>query len=294
MSRAVSEFLAFIEFEKRYSIHTLLSYKNDLEQFSNFFKKETNSENISEASHFHIRNWMVHLMQTDVGARSISRKISTLKSFYKFLIRKGVISKSPMGKIQSPKIKKRLPSFVEDSGMTRLFRDVEFTDDFNGWRDQCILALLYATGIRRSELLGLSIQDIDFNRLQIKVLGKGNKERIIPITADMGQQLKDFIKIREMQSAAGSHVFIMENGAVMKPHTLYNLVKKYLSQVTTIEKKSPHVLRHTFATHLMNNGADINAVKELLGHSSLAATQVYTHNTIEKLRNIYKQAHPRA
>ena len=259
-----------------------------------FYKTETEQENIEAASHLHIRNWMVSLMSNGISARSINRKISSLHSFYKFLIRKAIVAKSPMAKVQNPKVKKRLPAFVDETGMDQLFQQVQFPTGYEGARDRLVLELLYGTGIRRSELLGLCERDFDSYQSQIKVLGKGNKERIIPIQPILCKALQEFIVLKKQLEYSSEFVFLNKNGRTMTANALYVMVKKYLQLVTTVEKKSPHVLRHTYATHLMNNGADINAVKELLGHSSLAATQVYTHNTIDKLKNIYKQAHPRA
>lgn len=288
-------FFNYIEFEKRYSRHTLEAYKTDLEQFSEFLVKNE-SNDIHLASHHDIRNWIVSMMEQKVTARSINRKISTLKSFYKFLMRKGEIKKNPLSKVQSPKTSKRLPVFVELPGIERLLKEIEFPEGYEGLRDKMIIELFYGTGMRRNELINLKETDVDSYNSQIKVLGKGNKERLIPIHNALLASVKNFVaekkKLTEVQSA--NYLVTNEKGGKLEPGIVYAIVKKYLNMVTTVDKKSPHVLRHTFATHLMNNGADINAVKELLGHSSLAATQVYTHNTIDKLKEIYRQAHPKA
>lgn len=295
MHALTQSFFNYIEFEKRYSRHTLEAYKNDLEQLSDFMVKNE-SNDIHLATHHDIRNWIVSMMEHKVSARSINRKISTLKSFYKFLMRKGEIKKSPLGKVQSPKTSRRLPVFVELPGIERLMKEVEFPEGYEGLRDKMILELFYGTGMRRSELINLRETDVDSYNSQIKVLGKGNKERLIPIHNSLLASVKSFIaeKKRLLETPSENYLIVSENGKKLPPPVVYAVVKKYLNMVTTVDKKSPHVLRHTFATHLMNNGADINAVKELLGHSSLAATQVYTHNTIDKLKEIYRQAHPKA
>ncbi|MBP7389847.1 MAG: tyrosine-type recombinase/integrase, partial [Chitinophagales bacterium] len=275
-------------------LHTLESYKNDLLQFQAFVSTNGTSNEVSAANHLDIRSWMVSLMQDGISPRSINRKVSALKSFYKFLLRKGELKKNPLAKVQTPKMSKRLPVFVEQPNMDRLLSQIEFPEGVEGQQDKLIIELLYGTGIRRSELIGLKHTDLDAYQSQIKVLGKGNKERIIPVHSNLIQSIKQFLSSKsEAGEEAGIFLFTDENGKQISASRVYNTVKKYLSLITTINKKSPHVLRHSFATHLMNNGADINAVKELLGHSSLAATQVYTHNTIDRLKEIYKQAHPK-
>lgn len=295
MSPHIQSFLHYIEYERRYSRHTIESYHNDLEQLFFYLKSEYQKEEIELATHLEIRSWMVSMMEAQISPRSINRKLSTLKSFFKFLMRKGVVKKSPLAKVLAPKTAKRLPVFVEQTGIEKLLKEVEFPEGYEGARDRIILELLYGTGMRRSELLGLRETDIDSYNSQIKVLGKGNKERIIPIQPELRNAVKDYVAIKNAHISHPSlFLFVDDEGRQWHPSKVYQTVKKYLNLVTTIDKKSPHVLRHTFATHLMNNGADINAVKELLGHASLAATQVYTHNTIDKLKNIYKQAHPKA
>ena len=295
MSPFIQSFLSYIEYERRYSKHTLESYGNDLEQFYLYLKSEYQKEEIELVSHLEIRSWIVQMMEHKISPRSINRKLSTLKSFFKFLMRKGVVKKSPLSKVLAPKTSKRLPVFVEKAGIEKLLTDIEFPEGFEGARDKMILDLFYNTGMRRSELNNLKETDIDSYNAQIKVLGKGNKERIIPIQPQLRTALQEYIALKNQSIAQASiYLFVNPAGKLLNPSNIYQIVKKYLNLITTIDKKSPHVLRHTFATHLMNNGADINAVKELLGHASLAATQVYTHNTIDKLKNIYKQAHPKA
>ncbi len=264
-----------------------------MEQFAVFLQPYKVS--VAQASHFHIRNWMVELMKDGNTARSVNRKISTLKSLYKFLLREGVIQTNPMAKVVSPKVGKKLPVFVEEAGMKKLLTQVTFAADIFGERDKLVIELLYATGMRRSELRSLKDADIDSWNSQLKVLGKGNKERLIPLHPAMLEKLKQFIAKRnaELPEYDAAFVFPGKKNKPIKDYEIYALVKQHLAAVTTLEKKSPHILRHSFATHLLNEGAEINAVKEMLGHANLAATQVYTHNTIEKLKKVHKQAHPR-
>jgi integrase/recombinase XerC len=288
----INDFLNYIKFEKRYSQHTLISYQSDLEQFFTFLK-EYDSPAISQISSTFIRTWLAGLKGTEeLSARSIRRKISTLKSFFKYQLKNGVIKSSPMTTISSPKISRRLPEFLKETDIETLFQHVEFPDTWNGRTSRLILRLFYSTGIRLTELINLKEGQLDAYNCQIKVLGKGNKERIIPVSAELINDLKAHVAESPVKEVP--NVFVSENGKPLYPKFVYNAVKTYLTGVTTLDKKSPHILRHTFATHLMNNGADLNAVKELLGHSSLAATQVYTHNTIEKLKDVFKKAHPKA
>ncbi|HLP19211.1 MAG TPA: tyrosine-type recombinase/integrase [Chitinophagales bacterium] len=294
MNAQIQSFLNFMQYEKRSSPHTLESYTNDLLQFTAFLKDY--EKEVPQASHIDIRNWMVSMMEQKITPRTINRKVSALQSFYKFLMRKGELKKNPLAKVQTPKTSKRLPVFVEQPGIEKLLGQIEFPEGYEGARDRITIELLYGTGMRRSELMNLKETDFDSYNSQIKVLGKGNKERIIPVHNRLTTTIKEFIEIKRQAVAGqeGSYLIVSPKGKKLDAPTVYKVVKKYLDLVTTVDKRSPHTLRHTFATHLMNNGADINAVKELLGHASLAATQVYTHNTIDKLKNIYKQAHPKA
>jgi integrase/recombinase XerC len=288
-------FFQYLQFEKRIAKHTLTAYKSDIAQFQDYLKSEYAIEDQLDVSHTIIRSWVVSLMEKGLNPRSVNRKITTLKTLYKFLMREGLQTKNPMLKIQSPKTAKRLPVFVEEENINQLFDQQEPSSDFELNRDQLILLLLYSTGIRLAELVGLKVTDLDVNQKTIKVLGKRNKQRIIPIGAEIIDTYRAYLANLSSQEFEhqSSQLFRLKNGKAIYPKMVYRLVNDNLASITTLDKKSPHVLRHTFATHLLNNGADLNAIKELLGHSSLAATQVYTHNSIEKLKNIYKQSHPR-
>jgi integrase/recombinase XerC len=292
---AITEFIQYLQYEKRYSTHTVQAYQSDLEQFFLFIELHYSDTPIAHIQHFHIRSWLASLKENDLESRSINRKISTLKSFYKFLLRKGEVSQSPMSKIISPKNAKRLPVFVNQSNMESLLDQAEFSTGYKGHLDRLILEILYQTGMRRAELLGIKLHDVDLYNHQIKVLGKGNKERIIPIAGELQLLIESYIEMRnQLEHPNETLLLLRENGKPLYPKYVYNVVTAYLGMSTTLDKKSPHVLRHTFATHLLNQGADLNAVKELLGHANLTATQIYTHNTIEKLKDIYKKAHPKA
>lgn len=292
----VDSFLKFLAYEKRYSKHTISSYSNDLSQFFAFiyqFDEDLPVENIDYAV---VRAWIVSLVEQGITPRSINRKISTLRTFFKFLMRNGIIERDPAFNIKILKTKKQLPRFVNENEMTALFERAEFPDDFEGWRDRTILELLYGSGIRLSELITLKPSDINDFDLNLKVMGKRNKERLIPFTKNLKWVLDRYRSKKKEKFACNSdeQLIVSNNGGPCYPMLIYRIVKKYLDQFTTIDKRSPHALRHTFATHLLNKGADLNAVKELLGHSSLAATQVYTHNSLEKLKKSFEQAHPKA
>ncbi len=288
------EFFNYLRFEKRYSEHTLVSYQSDLNQFFTYLSTTYGEMNINDISHVHIRSWLVSLMEADVSARSINRKLSSLKSYYKFLQRKDLVKTDPFQKIQAPKLSKRLPEFVEQSGMENLWELLPSGEDFPSARDRIVIILLYSTGMRRAELLSLKEKDIDLSTNQLKVLGKGGKERIIPFGQKLREEIDTYLKVKNENGISDSAFITTNRGKPAYPKLIYNIVKENLSLVSSLNKKSPHVLRHTFATHLSNEGADLNAIKELLGHSNLSATQVYTHNTIEKLKDIHKQSHPKA
>ncbi len=288
-------FFNFLRFEKRFSPHTLTAYSNDLHQFSTYLLTEYDLASPAEANHLLIRSWVVSLMDKEMAAKSVNRKITTLKTYYKFLLREGLIESDPTLKIQSPRLPKRLPVYVEEGDMDTLISRNDFEDSFKGWRDRLIIELLYATGMRLAELISLEEKNIDLSQQVIKVLGKRNKERIIPVHDDVAETIRNYLRHKKEfhTHTAVPYLFVTDKGKTLYPKYVYSVVRENLGHVTTLTKRSPHVLRHTFATHLLNNGADLNAIKELLGHSSLAATQVYTHNSIEKLKNIYKQAHPK-
>jgi len=292
---AVGTFLEYIQFEKRYSEHTIASYRNDLEQFVAYLTEQYQAPGLDGIAPAYVRSWLAEMKNDKMTSKSINRKISTLKSFFKYHLRRGNVSNTPMGSVTAPKISRRLPEFVKEEDMRNLFEHMEFPDDWQGRTDRLLLLLFYQTGMRRSELMNLKEGQIDFSRQSLKILGKGNKERVLPAGEGLCRELKDYqqAKRKELEVFDSTHLFVLENGKKLYPKYVYLAVKKYLSQVTTLSKRSPHILRHTFATHLTNNGADLNAVKELLGHSSLAATQVYTHNSIEKLKEAHKKAHPK-
>ncbi|PLX08969.1 MAG: integrase [Marinilabiliales bacterium] len=292
-------FVKYLKYEKRYSLHTVKSYETDLIQFRNFINDHgLMSDNISDyLTYQNIRQWIIFLSQENLSARTVNRKLSCLKTFVKYLQKNGVINDNPMVKIISPKNNKRLPEFVQEGQMDKLDSEDIFKDDFSGCRDKFLIELLYNTGMRLSEIINLKHIDLSESEMKVKILGKRNKERISPINQYTINIYKDYIKKKKEMGFSvefSSYLFVTDKGNKLYPKFVYNRVVKYLSMVTGIDKKSPHVLRHTFATHMLNNGADLNAIKELLGHANLAATQVYTHNTFEKIKDVYKQAHPRA
>jgi len=289
-------FIQYLQFEKRYSQHTIISYRTDLEQFFAFLISQYDGPPLAAISAGFIRSWLAEMRNEEITPKSLNRKISSLKSFFKYMMKLEEVKQSPITTIVAPKVGKRLPSFVAQNDMETLQQYVVFPDSWKGLTDKLLLDLFYATGMRLSELINLKNSQVDAANCQIKVIGKGNKERIIPVSKDFMDRLTNYVN--KKKEIAGEKIypnfFINEKGKPLYPKYVYNIVKANLSHVTTLKKKSPHVLRHTFATHLTNNGADLNAVKELLGHSSLAATQIYTHNTIDKLKDIYKKAHPKA
>ena len=289
----VTLFFEFLKHEKKLSAHTILAYENDLNQFFNFINIESERFSVSEINYQHIRSWITYLLDNKLTPQSVNRKLSTLKTFFKFLMKQNSIQFNPMLKISGPKNNKRLPVFVEENQMENLFTEIEFDEDFIGIRDKLILDILYQTGLRRSELTHLTEANTNILASTIKVIGKRNKERIVPISFSLKRNLEAYLKVKEELNLQNMMLLVNEKGNALTENALYLIVKKYLTQVTTIQKKSPHVLRHTFATHLLNNGASILAVKNLLGHASLSATQIYTHTTIEVLKKSYKKAHPR-
>jgi integrase/recombinase XerC len=292
----IQDFLNYLRFQKRYSPHTSISYETDLTEFFQFLATEEMGDlPLASIKATYVRTWLASLKEAGRSAKTINRKISALKSFFKFQLKKGIIATSPMVTVVSPKVSKRLPQYVEQQQMDTLFNHVEFPDNWEGITHRLILLLLYNTGMRRAELTGLRESQVDAANNSLKVLGKGNKERIIPVSSSLMSQVQQYMAAKRTQFEATDTAFLLltGKGKPLYDRYVYSIVKQYLSLITTIEKKSPHILRHTFATHLTSNGADLNAVKELLGHSSLAATQVYTHNTIARLKDAHKKAHPK-
>lgn len=296
LSQSVNSFFDYLKFEKRYSPNTLLSYKTDISEFINYLNSQFGIIELKGINHGFIRSWLADLKNNGLSAKSINRKISTLKSFFKYQLKMEEIDVSPMSKVVSPKIGKKLPVFIKESETKVLVELLgKGSEDWKTLNAKMLISIFYATGMRLSELINLKEQQIDFSRSQIKVFGKGNKERVIPVHNNIITSIKEYQQIKRKEFDIIEDILLVtDKGKKMYPKYAYLLVNKYLAEASTLEKKSPHILRHTFATHLMNNGADLNAVKELLGHSSLAATQVYTHNTIEKLKNVHKKAHPKA
>lgn len=292
----IDSFLSYLIHERRYSPHTVKSYENDLTQFSQFLKSVDSSIALNQVAYPHIRAWIVELVEDKISSRSINRKMASLKAFYKFLVKREISVTNPTQKLKPLKTEKKLPQFVSEAEMVELFDQLTFPEGFVGKRDKLIFEMLYGTGIRLSELINLKIEDVSFYNQTIKVLGKRNKERIIPIPQSIIVKIKDYISSRDEHFSNKICKLLLVSDKCEKsyPMMIYRIVNHYLNLVTTSNKKSPHVLRHTFATHLLNKGADLNAVKELLGHTSLAATQVYTHNSIEKLKKTFDQAHPKA
>jgi integrase/recombinase XerC len=293
----IQSFLDYLKFEKRYSAFTVRAYQDDLHQFFIFINNQFGETCLTDISQTFVRSWMASLKEEDFSARSINRKISTLKSFFKLLLRRGAIENSPMQNLVTPKAGKRLPVFINEKELADLSRALKNnTEDWDGLNTRMLINVFYATGMRLSELINLKEKQIDFYKKQVKVLGKGKKERIIPVGNSFLDEVRVYISEKRKKFEKADEFFLVTlKGKKLYPKYVYNRVRHILSEeVKTLDKKSPHVLRHTFATHLMNRGANLDAVKELLGHTSLSSTQVYTHNTIEKLKDVYKKAHPHA
>ena len=291
----VELFLEYLKNERRYSVHTLSAYRSDINQFSGYLKDSFEIDDPGAVRQVMVRSWVVHLMDQGLEARTVQRKITSIKSYFKFLLREKRIRDNPVVLLQTPKVKKRLPVMVTQESMEHLLDRSYFPEGFEGVRDRLIILLLYHTGIRRAELIGLQNDQVDIGRSQLKVLGKRKKERMIPIQTELKEAIQTYRK--EFEVFFGKEVtgvlLRSKSGKKLYPKLVYRVVNRYLSYVSNSEKKSPHVLRHSFATHLLNSGADLSAIKELLGHANLSATQVYTHNSVEQLKKVYNQSHPR-
>jgi integrase/recombinase XerC len=292
----IDSFLKYLQFEKRFSSNTVLAYQTDLRQFEDFLSSTFPEYKTESSDYGVIRAWIVQLVESEIDSLSINRKIACLRSYYKFLMRQECIEKDPMMKIKVLKTKKKLPHFVKENDMVKLLDHAQFENSHEGWRDRLIIELFYGTGIRLSELIDLKESKLNLKERTIKVLGKRNKERVIPFGESLVSMIETYRSVRNSEVDVKNHgnLFVTDSGERCYPMMVYRVVKKYLNLFSSIEKKSPHVLRHSYATHLLDKGAEINAVKDLLGHSSLAATQVYTHNSMEKLKKVFEQAHPKA
>lgn len=290
-----AQFLKYLQTERRYSLHTLKSYETDLSQFQLFCADQYEEDQLTAQNHLVIRSWMVSLKEQGCSSRTIHRKLSSLRSFFKYARKMGWTQENPVLKVPSPKLSKRLPAFVAEGSMENLLDHFSFPEGFTGERDELLVTLFYETGIRLSEMIELRDKDIDISACQIKVLGKRNKERVLPVSQETMSRIIHFQQRRkeEFGELDAANLLVTDKGRKLYPKFVYRKVNAYLSLVSTVQQKSPHILRHTFATHMLNNGANLNSVKELLGHASLAATQVYTHNTIDKLKRIHEQKHPR-
>lgn len=293
-------FLQYLQIERNYSPHTILAYTQDLKAFQQFLVEHYQLDlfeirGAQAVTHRMIRVWMGELMDAGVGNRSVTRKVASLSAYYRFLRKSGHAAQNPVTKVKSPKFEKKLPAFVKHDGIAQLFKGMEFSADFEGLRDKALLEVLYSCGLRRSELVGLTFGNIDFANATVKVLGKGRKERVVPLGRYAAKAMKEYMQIcAESGFDYRGNFFLKADGEPIYDRLVHRIVDKYLKQVSSLTKTSPHVLRHTFATHLLDRGADLNAIKEMLGHTSLAATQVYVHNTISKLKDVYSKAHPKA
>jgi integrase/recombinase XerC len=286
----LDDFVRYLQIEKRYSDHTIVAYQKDISQFIEFGELKKASD-VKEVNHGLVRSWIVDLIEKSVENKSVNRKLSSLRSFFKWLKKEGVVQANPLAKITGPKNAKRLPSFAKESELKPEKLAHHFSSDFEGIRDHVIFEMFYQTGVRLSELINL--KDLDVGPESIKVLGKRNKERIIPISKDLYTLIMVYRSAKNAMEIKSSYFFVLNNGNKLYPKFVYRKINSYLGDVTNLDKCSPHVLRHTFATHMLNNGAGLETLKDLLGHANLSATQVYTHNSFAKLTNIYSQAHPR-
>jgi integrase/recombinase XerC len=292
----LDSFIIYLRTEKRYSVHTVQAYERDLSLLGAYLQTNYDIQSWNQVQATFLRSWVVFMNKHGMAPRSVRRKLSAAKHLFRFLKREGAVQHNPTANLQSPGMGKRLPETVDEKSLAKLWQEGVFTDDFSGWRDRMILELLYATGMRRAELISLKVQDVELTARQLKVTGKGNKERWIPFGETLALHLKTYISLRNSHFDQGSnpHLIITDKGEPIYPKMVYNKVHFYLGLISTVKKRSPHVLRHSFATHLSDSGADLQAIKELLGHASLSATQIYTHNSVEKLKNAYVKAHPKA
>jgi len=295
----IKDFIDYLQYERNYSRKTTEEYQADLEAFERFYEAIDSDLNWAEMPADVVRQWVVEMMDKGNAATSVRRRLSSLRSFYKFLLRRKLVSKDPVHNMPGPKVEKKLPAFVRETEMDRLFDGDFFSDDYQGFRDRMILLTFYSTGIRLSELVGLNDKDVDLDQMQLKVTGKRNKQRIIPYGDEFGDSLRQYLEERDdfaqQKGSEDKSLFLDEQrGQRMTPAKVRGIVKKYLSMVTTQQRNSPHVLRHTFATAMLNHKANLQSVKELLGHESLSTTEIYTHTTFEQLKEMYNQAHPRA
>ena len=289
----IEEFIRYLKFEKRYSVHTQKAYEVDLIQYKDYLELYYESS-VLDAIDVMIRSWMMFLIENSCSKRSLNRKLSSLRQFYKYAIRNDLIKLNPMLRIVSMKTDKKIPSFLNESEMTFLLEKMDYPKDYEGQRDKAILEMFYSTGMRLSELINLKISDIDYSSMTVRVFGKRAKERIIPMMKSHLIDLKVFLDLRnQLPLKSYSHLFLTKSGDILYPKLVYRIVNSYLSKVTGVKQKSPHILRHAFATHMLNDGADLNAIKEVLGHTSLSSTQIYTRSSAERLKEVYKQAHPR-
>ena len=291
---SIHSFLNYLTLEKKYSNHTITAYLNDLNSFQLYCNKEYNNQSIVEVNYAQIRNWIVSLVEANISNRSINRKVSSLKSFYKFLQKTKEIENNPLVKHKALKVAKQVQLPFSEKEIINVLKLLDEEGDFDSLRNKLIVELFYSTGIRRSELINIKIKDIDFSNETVKVLGKRNKERYIPLLKSVQKSLLKYIEEREEINTNQSYLFLTEKGKIMYDTLVYRVINNYFSRVSSKVKKSPHIIRHSFATHLLNEGADLNSVKELLGHSSLASTQIYTHSSLGKLKEVYNQAHPRS
>ncbi|MCB9232593.1 MAG: tyrosine-type recombinase/integrase [Bacteroidia bacterium] len=296
----IDQFIAYLKTERNYSPHTLTAYAQDLGAFQEFLQEQyetgaETAEEVQQINHRQIRNWMGEMLEKGLEKRTVARKVAAVSTFFKFLQKSELVTTNPASRVKVPKFEKKLPAFLKEKDALSLFEDIEYPEGYKGALDLAILEVLYGCGLRRAELIELLSENVDFAASTLKVMGKGRKERVVPLGQHAAKALKAYQEeCKKAQISLQGNFFKLESGQPLYPKYVYNVVTKYLPLVSTVSKRSPHVLRHTFATHLLNAGADLNAIKELLGHKSLAATQVYVHNSISKLKNVYKNAHPKA